>query len=450
MVKENIITNAHDIQKELDWFREILKARSLINAKKECQYDDVYEIDPPYYNGSTSDFALFIKKHELGFEERFLLVLALTPHVKPESLDLFLVKNESTNQIYTEFGGKKGQTHTGFLPTGETAIFILAGNDLEKRFRIQKAFDATEVLAKENILWLEETEKGEPVLSGALLISREVLDLFIFGEDKKPNFSAEFPAKLLTTKMEWEDLVISEQAREQIKELENWIKYHSTLLNDWHMDKSLKPGYRTLFHGPPGTGKTLTAALVGKKTERDVYRIDLSQMVSKYIGQTEKNLAKVFDRAENKHWILFFDEADALFGNRTSTKDAHDRYANQQVSYLLQRIEDYNGLVILASNFKNNIDDAFMRRFQSTIYFPLPGKEERQLLWKNGFSSAVQLSEEIDLKQIAHKYEIPGGIIMNVIQHCSLKTLSKGSNIIEYQDLMIGIRREYHKSRRTI
>lgn len=450
MVTEKITSNAEDLQRELNWFREILKTRSLINAKKECKYKDVTEIIPPYYNGSTSEFALFIKRHELGFEERFLIILALTPHIKPELLDLFLVKNENTNQIYTEFGGLKGITHKGFLPTGETAMFILAGNNLERRFRLQKAFDSTEILAQENILWLEETEKGEPSLSGALLVSREVMDLFIFGEDKKPNFSAEFPAKLLTTKMDWEDLVITDQAKEQITEIEHWIAHHDALLIGWKMDKSLKPGFRTLFHGPPGTGKTLTAALVGKRTNRDVYRIDLSQMVSKYIGQTEKNLAKVFDRAENKQWILFFDEADALFGNRTNTKDAHDRYANQQVSYLLQRIEDYNGLVILASNFKNNIDDAFIRRFQSMVYFPLPGKEERFLLWQKGFSESATLSEEVDLRNIAEKYEIAGGLIMNVIQYCSLKSISRNSNIIELQDVINGIRREYHKNRRTL
>ena len=190
------------------------------------------------------------------------------------------------------------------------------------------------------------------MLSGALSISQEVLDMFTIGEARKPNFSPEFPAQLLTTKMEWPDLFLSPHVMVQLEEIETWITHHDTLMKDWGMEKILKPGYKALFHGPPGTGKTTTVALLGKKTKRDVYRIDLSQMVSKYIGETEKNLAKVFDRAENKEWILFFDEADALFGKRTSTRDAHDRFANQQVSYLLQRIEDFNGLVIMATNLK--------------------------------------------------------------------------------------------------
>jgi SpoVK/Ycf46/Vps4 family AAA+-type ATPase len=173
-------------------------------------------------------------------------------------------------------------------------------------------------------------------------------------------------------------------------------------------------------------------------------------MVSKYIGETEKNLAKLFDRAENKEWILFFDEADALFGKRTSTRDAHDRYANQQISYLLQRIEDYDGLVVLATNLKGNIDDAFMRRFQSTINFPMPTADERYKIWNNGFSKSVELDKSIDLLEIAKKYEISGGAIINIIQHCSLWALGRDSNLINQNDIIEGIRREYHKNRRTL
>ncbi len=450
VVQNKIIENAADIDREIVWFREILKTRSLLNAKKETKYKSVYDILPPHLNGSTSAFATFINKHNLDFEERFLLALALVPHVKPELLDMFLVKNETTQQIYTEFGGKRGKNHTGFLPTGETAMFILTGNNLEKRFSLQRCFDGFHKFSRESILGIEEIEKNEPMLSGALSISQEVLDLFTTGEARKPNFSPEFPAKLLSTKMDWPDLILNHHVLIQLKEIETWITHHNTLMIDWGMEKILKPGYKSLFHGPPGTGKTTTAALLGKKTNRDVYRIDLSQMVSKYIGETEKNLAKVFDRAENKEWILFFDEADALFGKRTSTQDAHDRFANQQVSYLLQRIEDFDGLVILATNLKGNIDDAFMRRFQSIIQFPMPNADERYRIWRNGFFDAVELDKPIDLTEIAKKYEISGGAIINIIQHCSLRALGRDSNLINQNDVIEGIRREYHKNRRTL
>jgi SpoVK/Ycf46/Vps4 family AAA+-type ATPase len=329
-------------------------------------------------------------------------------------------------------------------------MFILAGNDLQKRFSLQRCFDGFHKFSKENIVALEEIDKNEPMLSGSLSVSQEVLDLFTIGEARKPNFSQEFPAKLLETKMDWEDLVLNHHVLEQLKEIETWITHHQTLMKDWGMERILKPGYKSLFYGPPGTGKTTTAALLGKKTNRDVYRIDLSQMVSKYIGETEKNLAKVFDRAENKEWILFFDEADALFGKRTSTRDAHDRFANQQVSFLLQRIEDFNGLVILATNLKGNVDEAFVRRFQSIIQFPMPNAEERFKIWKQGFSESVELDKTIDLDEISRKYEISGGAIINIIQHCSLKALSRESNLIKQNDIIEGIRKEYHKSRRTL
>ena len=145
------------------------------------------------------------------------------------------------------------------------------------------------------------------------------------------------------------------------------------MLIEWQLNRYVSGGYRVLFHGPPGTGKSMTVRLLGKNSGRDVFRVDLSQVVSKYIGETEKNLSRIFDKAELRDWILFFDEADALFGKRTDIKDAHDRFANQEISFLLQRIEDFSGLVILATNLKSNLDEAFLRRFQSVVYFNVPG-----------------------------------------------------------------------------
>lgn len=450
VVMETIKHNAEDVRNELEWFRNILQLRSDLNAGKSTQVKDLYEVTPPDLNGNSSSYATFINRYKLGFNERFLLILAAVPHIKPELLDIFMAENSNTRQRYTEFGGKKAKHHSGFIPTGETGMFILAGEHLERRFSIQKVFDTDHVFSKERILWLSEVEKGEPKLSGTLTISNEILDLVTSGEYKKPAFSSEFPAKLLTTEIDWEDLVLPESILKQLREIETWILNREKMMNGWGMKKYLKPGFKTLFHGPPGTGKTLTATLLAKRTSRDLFRIDLSQTVSKYIGETEKNLASVFDRAENREWILFFDEADALFGSRTKTKDAHDRYANQQVSYLLQRIEDYNGLVVLASNLSNNIDTAFLRRLQMMIQFPIPGINERYKIWKNGLGDKVRLEEKINLKKIARDHEISGGTIVNVIQHCMLCALERKNNLILLSDLMDGVKRELHKQRRTI
>ena len=204
-----------------------------------------------------------------------------------------------------------------------------------------------------------------------------------------------------------------------------------------------------VISGPSGTGKTLTASLLGRVTGKDAYRIDLSLVISKYIGETEKNLEKVFKQAEHKDWILFFDEADALFGQRTQITDAHDRFANQEVSYLLQRVEDYAGVVILASNMKSNLDEAFVRRFQTIIHFPMPKQRERLRLWQNGFSEKTQLEDKIRLNEIAAKYEVSGGTIMNVVRHATLMALKKGTRSIVYADLMNGIRKEFQKEGKT-
>jgi SpoVK/Ycf46/Vps4 family AAA+-type ATPase len=211
------------------------------------------------------------------------------------------------------------------------------------------------------------------------------------------------------------------------------------------MEERIKPGYRVLFYGPPGTGKTLAATLLGKYTGKDVYKIDLSMVVSKFIGETEKNLANLFANAENHDWILFFDEADALFGKRTNVRDAHDKYANQEVSYLLQRVETYKGLVILASNYKDNIDEAFVRRFQSIVYFPMPKKEERFRIWTNTFPSQVRFEQELDLMQIADQYELTGANIVNVVQQVCLESLAKQDPVISTRQLIRGISKEFAK-----
>jgi SpoVK/Ycf46/Vps4 family AAA+-type ATPase len=351
---------------------------------------------------------------------------------------------------FTEFGGVKGVSHSGFLPTGETAMFILAGEDLARRFSLAALFDEDHFFALHGILKLESATGHDPHLSGVLTLSREILDFVTLGQSRRPNFSGEFPAKRITTPMEWEDLVLEEQIFEQLDEIRAWMEFEHTIMQEWGMSKKLKPGYRAMFHGPPGTGKTLTACLLGKLTGRDVYRIDLSMVVSKYIGETEKNLSKIFEQAEHKNWILFFDEADSLFGKRTKVEDAHDRYANQEVSYLLQRIEDFQGVVILASNFITNIDDAFTRRFQTVISFPMPRPSERLALWEKSLPKAATLSPEINLPLLAQKYELSGGAMMNVVRFCSLMTLRRKENMITLQDFEEGIRREYKKEGRSV
>ena len=241
------------------------------------------------------------------------------PHVRPQLLDVFFTKNKLFDRRFTEFGGVRQGSDGDFVPTGETLAFLVACNDLENRFTLQSLFDGDHVFARHNILRLNASARRAADESAAATLGR-VPELLHDRPPRRPDFGASFPARFIETRLTWDDLVLHPGTRRQIDEIETWLEHGETLMNDWGMAPKLRPGYRSLFYGPPGTGKTMTACLLGKSTGRDVYKVDLSLVVSKYIGETEKNLARVFDQAQHKGWILFFDEADALFGKRSETR----------------------------------------------------------------------------------------------------------------------------------
>lgn len=449
-MEKDIQSNSECLDLELAWFQELLMLRGKITFEQSLDESKFKEISPPDFGSSTSNYAKLVKQFSMGFEERLILILALIPHIKPHLLDILYVKNQTYDSPFTEFGGVKGEKHKGFLPTGETAIFLLAGSNLGKRFTLQKLFDSKHFFAREKILYLEATTPNEPFLSGQLKISKEFLSYLTTGEVFKPDFDIGFPAKRITTNQEWSDLVINDEVLQGISEIKNWLIHGRRLKNDFQFGRRIKPGFRALFTGPSGTGKTLTVTLLGKSCQMDVYRVDLSMVVSKYIGETEKNLSRVFDLAENKNWILFFDEADALFGKRSQTSDSHDRYANQEVSYLLQKIEDFNGLVILCSNYKNNIDEAFFRRFQLVIDFNLPDYSQRMKIWNSALMNEFEYEQEVDVKELAEKHELSAATIINVLYFCILRSLERGENLIRNQDLMHAIRLERVKEGKSI
>jgi hypothetical protein len=451
---DTLRANARDLARELSWLGDVLDARLTAYfggdngaAPPAARHAPARREDPPPLGAGV--YAEFVRAHALDASERLLLALALVPHVRPQLLDVLWARNDLTERGFSEFGGWHSISHGGFLPTGETAAFLLAGDDLAERFAVLRLFEGDHVFARLGVVHLAPAATSEPPLSGALVVGPDWLHRFTSGTERKPAFGSDFPARRIETRLTWDNLVLPEATLEQLEEIRQWLEHGDTLLRAWEMDRKLRPGFTALFHGPSGTGKTLSACLLGKHCGCDVYRIDLSLIVSKYIGETEKNLARVFDMAENRHWILFFDEADALFGRRTQVDNAHDRFANQEISYLLQRIEEHSGVVILASNLKGNIDDAFLRRFQSIVYFPMPRPVERRVIWERAFSPHAVLEPQIDLCRIAERYELSGGTIMNVVRYSSLKALSRHESTIWLEDMEEGIRREFLKEGRT-
>lgn len=442
--------NARCLDQELIWFAKVLETSVSLYFKGECEYQSLAEIPCPDLARDESAYARLVQDHRMTMDERVVLMLALVPHIRPQLLDLFFAQNKSFDRGFTEFGGWKGKSHSGFLPTCETAVFILAGSNVAKRFEIIRLFEPEHFFTEKGILRLDYQANGEPLLSRALQLSVEYLNRLTLGVTHKPDYSITFPAKLITAKRGWDDLVLAPEVLEEIEHINTWLKHANTIMEEWGLGKVITPGYRSLFYGPPGTGKTLTATLIGAEAGVDVYRIDLSMVVSKYIGETEKNLANVFDQAQHKNWILFFDEADALFGKRTQTSSSNDRYANQEVSYLLQRVEDFPGVVILATNLKANIDEAFARRFQTVVYFPMPNVEQRYRLWEGMLKGTCRLAEDVSLAMLSEMYELSGGAITNVVRYGAIHALRYRDGVICHDDLVKGIMRELLKEGRTL
>lgn len=436
----------HTLQTALNYLAEVIQWRMDSYLSDHVKVQTAMPSLPDEWWTAETPLNTFIRKYQLDTAAQLTLLIALAPHLQPDFFDSLITKRLPQAGDYPQIGGWRGKSYRGFLPTGETVLFILGSTQLSDRLNLQKVFSEEHPFARERVLYLEPPPDGEPLMSGKLVMTQDYIDLFTQGHFSRPHVSIGFPAQRIYTDMEWEDIVLNPQTLQQIRELEAWIIHGPTLLYQWGMKKRLKLGYRVLFYGPPGTGKTLTASLLGKYTRRDVYKVDLSMVVSKFIGETEKNLANLFARAESKNWILFFDEADALFGKRTNVRDAHDKYANQEVSYLLQRVENYDGLVILSSNFKSNIDEAFLRRFQSLIQFPIPTAKERLQLWQMAFPFPVSLAEDVDLNQLATTYDLTGADIMNIVQHCCLQLLQHGDAVINQDNLLKAIKREFNKA----
>lgn len=249
---------------------------------------------------------------------------------------------------------------------------------------------------------------------------------------------------------QWEDLVLPAVTLGRLREITAAIKHRHIVYSDWGFERRIAVGrgLKALFAGASGTGKTMTAGVIARELGLDVYKIDLSAIVSKYIGETEKNLDRIFRAAQMSNAILFFDEADALFGKRSEVKDAHDRYANIEVAYLLQKIEEYEGVVILASNLSKNIDEAFSRRMHYVVEFPLPDEKLRERLWKGMFPSLVPLDRDVDFKFLAKQFPITGGDIRNVALDAAFMAAQDG-RVVTMKQLIKAMARQMSKQGRV-
>jgi SpoVK/Ycf46/Vps4 family AAA+-type ATPase len=253
-------------------------------------------------------------------------------------------------------------------------------------------------------------------------------------------------AKRIKPKYRWDDLILPKEKKEQLKEVKNYIKNKGVVYHDWGFDNklSLGKGLNILFSGASGTGKTMAAEVIASELGLDLYKIDLSMVVSKYIGETEKNLNRIFKEAEQSNAILFFDEADALFGKRSEVRDSHDRYANIEISYLLQKMEENEGIVILATNLSQNIDDAFMRRMHFNVEFPFPEEEYRYKIWRSLIPKEAPISDDIEFEFLAKRFKLAGGNIKNIIVNAAFLAAEE-SGVIRMEHVIKAAKREFQK-----
>lgn len=258
-------------------------------------------------------------------------------------------------------------------------------------------------------------------------------------------------ARKITPHYTWADIVLPADRMQQLREIVNQIKYRAKVYEEWGFDRKLAmgKGLNALFAGPSGTGKTMAADIMAGELGLDLYKIDLSSVVSKYIGETEKNLARIFVEAETSNAILFFDEADALFGKRSEVRDSHDRYANIEISYLLQRMEEYDGMVILATNLSKNLDEAFVRRMHFTLEFPFPDAKHRRRIWEKIWPSATPCSPQLDLEFMARRFEVAGGNIRNIALAAAFLAADDGG-MVDMRHLIRATQREYQKMGKVV
>lgn len=238
-------------------------------------------------------------------------------------------------------------------------------------------------------------------------------------------------AKKIKPLYHWPQLVLPEKKKELVRDVVRHVQQRRRVMEEWNFNSLMSrgKGLTVLFSGPPGTGKTMAAEVIANALQMDLYRIDLAGVVSKYIGETEKNLSRIFREAEYSDAILFFDEADALFGKRSEVKDAHDRYANIEINYLLQQIESFEGVVVLATNMRQHLDEAFLRRIQVVVEFPMPAYEDRLSIWQQSFPQKAPLGPDVDFNFLARQFELAGGHITNIVLWAALLASEEGTDI---------------------
>lgn len=418
---------------EQAWLRACIASRIAV-CKKEIPGDsDIFKLNPPPAIDSSDEYALLIQKHNFNPEERLLLALAISNHVDPRTLNGFM----ETPQLQMLSRVLKSENGLSISPTAETFFFLAAGENNSSYLSFHKYFSTDHPFYRESILDLSESPAGISKFDGALNVPVSYRELLLYNKYQPPRFSSEFPAHLLTTKLSWPDLVLQPYTQNALDEMKNRL-VHESDVRSWKtvtgiLGDHMRPGMRVLLYGASGQGKTLTTALFGKLLKREVYRIDLSAIISKYVGETSKNLRNLFDTAERKDWIIFIDEGDALLGMRADLSTSQSSTAqsnNHDVAYILQRIETFDGIIIVATNLAHNIDAAFERRFEGRILYQPLNTENQMKVWNNVWPEKLNMEAGARVDVLLVDNSLSPASIVNVIQRISIMMAEKKETIV--------------------
>jgi DNA polymerase III delta prime subunit len=349
-----------------------------------------------------------------------------------------------------EFASRRAYWQSSLAAQG-VALDARELDTLAGRFRLTPGqIEGAVCSARNRVRWRAAASPDAGTAStGSPPASITLVDVFAGARAQGGHELAKLTRKI-EAKQTWDDIVLPPDQSSQLREVCEQARYRHMVYGDWGFDRklSLGKGLNVLFAGPPGTGKTMAAEVIAGELQLDLYKIDLSQVVSKYIGETEKNLDGIFTAAESANAILFFDEADALFGKRSEVKDAHDRYANVEIGYLLQKMEEYEGVAILATNLRQNLDEAFVRRMHCVVDFPFPDEAHRRRIWEVTFPRQAPLGTDIDYGALAREVKLAGGNIKNIALAAAFYAAADG-HVINLAHIAHAARREHQKLGRT-
>jgi hypothetical protein len=378
-------------------------------------------------------FGTVVRDVGLDVPDAVILAAALAPEI-----------DERYAALYTLVSGRPGAP-PGL--TGESAR-NLAARTTAGRLAAAERLAPDAPLRAAGLVRLDSAG-ADGLLAGRLRIDADLGPWLLGRRPEIPDGTAEFPAVPLSTVHRLDHVIVPTAVTAALAGLVARIRDRRRIVHDWGFGRHHDDvgGIVALFHGPSGTGKTMAAAVVAREAGLPAFRIDLSRLVSKYIGETEKNLARVFDVAQRLDCVLVFDEADAIFGRRTEINEARDRYANQEVSYLLQRIERHRGVVVLTTNLLANIDEAFQRRIGVVVAFPVPSPVERRRLWRGVFPPELPLAE-LDVEGLAERYDLTGAQIRDATLDAAYLAADDGQ-VVTGEHLLTAIRRQYAKAGRT-